>query len=890
MLKKIFIISIIVAALLAAAFIGYQQIKAKSLFEETDLYLAVSSDAGIIVETKNIMTFSKAFLYENNLSKEIEFLGNFQKLIENVDLLFTKHPDLQANADRQTVFSYQILSEERKACNLLAIKTTNKETKKAIELIRETIFPDKKIETTKYNKTTLYHFPDNTTGQSILVCAHIHGIFLLSSYQDEIQSAIDRINGTSESLGQYSDFISIKNTAGKNALGNIFVQTNKILPLLNKTLNKNQSLFSNNLKSFPGWLALDINLSDEQILVNGYSAKNDEFSKAILFEQEPVEGNLYYKLPMHTAFFTHYGISNYDLFAETLTNGQINVTFERSFSFIKNHFSGEVVKAFTNQTADLQKGTFVMFTIKDSTLFTEELEVKTKRLPQYSPYTLKKIAIYELPQQNSLTAAFGDFATLSGTEFVAIQGNNVLVSPSAELTTELAGLLFAGFTLEKDKAFMSASESFDSKSNVLSYLYFPSLLKFAKEIFTSDFAGKLEKQKEQLSKIQTLGWQMENERGLIYHNAFIKSGQIDSSTIEIPSKKTNRLIWAADFESKPVFGPVIVKNQRTGTEEILLQDDKNVLHFYTHDGNEGWSLQLESPILGSEMQQIDFYKNKRYQFIFNTAQKLHVVDRLGRMVENFPINLPSEASAPLAVFDYDAKLDYRIFIPAKNKNIYLYKKDGTRPADWEFKQTQNEMTLPVQYFRFDDKDYLIVNDGVKIRILDRRGRDRINLKSTFEPSVNPIFFLTKAQNNKPVFMATDKQGYIKMIYLDGTVHSTKISGDLTAAHHFIMTQVSQTPVFIFVDGNTLSIYNRDFKNIFVKHFEENDFLPNLSGKWLTLFSSEAKNARILELNQLDIEKQNFPTNSKPAVGTLKPMPKTYVLTIDDGKILCYELN
>jgi hypothetical protein len=61
---------------------------------------------------------------------------------------------------------------------------------------------------------------------------------------------------------------------------------------------------------------------------------------------------------------------------------------------------------------------------------------------------------------------------------------------------------------------------------------------------------------------------------------------------------------------------------------------------------------LEGPIMGS-VQQLDFYKNGKLQYLFNTAEKIHLIDRNGNYVERYPIALRSPATSPLALFDYE---------------------------------------------------------------------------------------------------------------------------------------------------------------------------------------------------------------------------------------------
>ena len=44
-------------------------------------------------------------------------------------------------------------------------------------------------------------------------------------------------------------------------------------------------------------------------------------------------------------------------------------------------------------------------------------------------------------------------------------------------------------------------------------------------------------------------------------------------------------------------------------------------------------------IILDNINQIDFYKNKKIQYVFNTEDSLYIIDRLGQNVEDFPLSL-----------------------------------------------------------------------------------------------------------------------------------------------------------------------------------------------------------------------------------------------------------
>jgi len=66
------------------------------------------------------------------------------------------------------------------------------------------------------------------------------------------------------------------------------------------------------------------------------------------------------------------------------------------------------------------------------------------------------------------------------------------------------------------------------------------------------------------------------------------------------------------------------------------------------------------------------------------------------------------------------------------------------------------------HIRIDGKDFIIVQlENSDIKILDRRGRDRIKIDEKIQFSKNPIFSYLKT------FTTTDNQGNLIQIDMDG---------------------------------------------------------------------------------------------------------------------------
>ena len=185
----------------------------------------------------------------------------------------------------------------------------------------------------------------------------------------------------------------------------------------------------------------------------------------------------------------------------------------------------------------------------------------------------------------------------------------------------------------------------------------------------------------------------------------------------------DRALWTAGLGDAPEAGPWLVKDHTTGALQVLVQDAQHRLHLFGSTGKALWTHPLDGPVMGG-VHQVDRYRNGKLQLLFNTAGQVHLIDRLGRDVEDFPVKLKEPASAPIALFDYDGRRDYRILVPITNGSLLNLGIDGRPVKGWEAKAGAPAVAAPA-HVRIKSKDYLVVvrQDG-GVQALDRQGGER----------------------------------------------------------------------------------------------------------------------------------------------------------------------
>ena len=222
-------------------------------------------------------------------------------------------------------------------------------------------------------------------------------------------------------------------------------------------------------------------------------------------------------------------------------------------------------------------------------------------------------------------------------------------------------------------------------------------------------------------------------------------------------------LWSTSLDAPVISGPFLVKNHRSGVNNVVVQDETNTLYWMNEAGEVKWTKKLDLPIVGP-IQQVDLFKNAKYQLVFTTSNQLHCIDLLGRNVEDFPITLPSNTSFGLSVMDYDKNRNYRFLIPCGDK-LYNFTSDGKMVDGWKTDASNGILTQRPFLYQRGGKDYIITSTREKAFILNRRGESRI--KTNALPAAAKPWALSPG--NIPSIIRVGDEGELQEQRWDGTV-------------------------------------------------------------------------------------------------------------------------
>ncbi|MCK5169005.1 MAG: DUF3352 domain-containing protein, partial [Bacteroidales bacterium] len=665
-----------------------------------------------------------------------------------------------------------------------------------------------------------------------------------STSENLIKETINHLQ-KNESIKNDPDFKSLNLSAGKNVDANIYINLANFNEPISKTLNKKQKRLVSDFSNLADWAELDVNLKNEAVLLNGFTFSNNSVNNYlnIFLNQKPVDHEMNSILPSNTSIFVSFGISNTDEYLKTYKTylekeGKINKyqllidQYQNKYainleSFFKNQLDEEIGIVVTDEPNDnFKENTFVVMRTKSKSIAENEIneliskiaekenksksalisEIKIDKEPVYK--------VYSLPIKNLYRIFLGKLFPEFNKQYLTFIDNFIVIGNSKNSISKFIHSNILHKTLDNDMKFEQFTDYLSSKSNFYFYTNMLRSPKYIADFLNPNLKKGLNNSIESFKKFQALAIQFQQNNDMIYNNLYLQY---------IPETNEEAVtVWESHLDASMNFKPLLVTNHYTKENEIFIQDLNNKIYLINKVGRILWKLQLNEKI-NSEIYQVDFYKNGKLQFLFSTENKIHLIDRNGNYVERYPVELRSPSTAGLAMFDYNKTLDYRILIPCKNKNVYLYNLEGNLVNGWKFGQTDNLVTTPVQHFRIKTNDYLIFADKFRVYILNRRGEERIHIKNQFPKSANNNFILELGNSNtNPCFVTTDTSSLVKMISLDGIVKSKQIE-KYSSDHYFDYQDINADGFkdYIFLDKNKLEVFKQDGSEIFDYKFDKN---------------------------------------------------------------------
>jgi hypothetical protein len=677
----------------------------------------------------------------------------------------------------------------------------------------------------KYEAETLYQVSGYT------MCC-LSGICLFSPSSLLVEHSVRTIH-SGTGLNDDEELKQVKATAGKYVHANVYLNYSRVHQLMLPLIKEQKWVLLNNFSRLASWGELDLDFKEDAVILNGMTRSQSEQPRFLdaWRGQAPVKMELQEMMPSGTSSFLHLGISDRELFMERLED-----YLERSGSLeplkgdrerLTQRYDidplGDLFRIMDDEMAWFSMegemaGPDQEILMVETRSHSETEEVVLQWIAQYASVQDEDIesyrSVYRLDDQTSFpvyrlpeSLYEGSMAgRLFNLHFTVFEGC-LLFGPSLDAISRVIYQNILHKTFVTDPFFKETSAYRSNRSNLTVYIRPFTYLEKRKDLFNEPVWEKIKTMELFLRRIPGVMIQFSAEDPLLYHSLSFKY------TSQIKEKALT--VWESLMDSSVLIKPALVVNHNTREKEIFVQDASNKVYLINSTGRILWEQMLDGPIMG-EVMQVDYYNNGKLQMLFNTRERMHLLDRNGNHVERYPIVLRAEATSGLALFDYDQDREYRIFVPGEDRKIYVYDLGGNLVPGWRFGKTESAVTSPPRHFRVDDRDYIVFFDRNRPYILNRRGRERVKPSEMFAFSNgNPIILDMNIREDKPRLISTDTAGSVRCIYLDGSV-ATLLDQSLDPGHFFRMQDMDMDgiPEFIIAQGDELTIRHQDGKRLF----------------------------------------------------------------------------
>ncbi|MDD4191437.1 MAG: hypothetical protein PHI28_08900 [Mangrovibacterium sp.] len=834
----ILIVFVVILALGAGWFLMQRQTRA---YTENSAFKAVPVKTPLVVEMTDVQTFLQKLEQKGPLTDILRSVSGLQAFHDDVDRLsallagserlramLTKKPALAA---------FNPVGKDHIGC-LLALSLENRaEKSEMIGFIRDYSKNEAGNLTKRvYDDVEIYRL---RKGGEDYHFAESHGIFLFSRHALFVEEAVRQI--PADNLLDQEQFKNLYNTISGSSDFNVFIDHEKIHQFLGKAASPSFRQPLQLFSRFAHRTELDVTIRETEVLGGGFSFLEPagHHYLRVFQDQEADRFNLEKMIPSRISGFLCLNLSDFEKYqngyAEFLKGKQgsyyrreaslktLDGYFEKPFIPLFGKIAGKefaMVFAPVTQNEPAANRIFIAG-VKSQSMARELLLPMLERYAKARNVGMDKLqSAYQVRSEQTVTI-YGfpvpDFpGLLMGETFSAVESNyfcfyeNYLIfSDNSTALKSYLHDLGSSNTLANDVRFRKFNGQMASKSTFYFFLNFSRAFYLKNHYLNGIVSGVLQDHEEAIRKFYGFGWQFSAASGEFLNNLYLKYDPVP--------KEEPQAVWQTRLDSSIAIPPqLMVNHYDKQNKEVIVQDSKDDLYLINHEGVSLWKVKLPGKIL-SEIYQIDYYRNGKLQYLFNTRDQLHLIDRNGSTVARFPVKLRAPSTNGVAVIDYDNKRDYRYFVAAGDGKIDAYARDGKMLGGWKFEGTDGVVVNPVRYFRSGSKDFLVCADQAKTYILDRQGNTRLNTTDHFEHSGNDVYL---AEGAAPALVTTDTEGRVHLQYLDGKSDIRDL-GRFGKDHYFVAADLNgdKKTDYLVADGNQLAAFTDQGKKMFQRKFD-----------------------------------------------------------------------
>ncbi len=813
MLKKGVIVLIVVLVAAASVLAYYLQQKRVAFIASP--YTTIPMDAGLIIEAVNLPDLLETVVAEKYFSDEVMKVEPLKRFCDGIlaidSLIHSKDIRAIVNTGPVLISVHRIGRDRIEVFYSLALPPELKERH-----LNDLLETNNKLSYThkEYQGHNIVEVKLRGSDPLMLYLSYVKGLLIVSRSDILVEAGIRQSDQT-EDIRDLSGFRDVSAAAGKNENKLFFVFEN-LQKLLSPLFINSASAPGSRIAQFASAGEADLYLKRNNFVISGFIEASDTSQLLSKFSGiEPDNFDSYTIIPSSVAMFESVntlpaGAKDIQLSTKGITRYLADI--------IRSQLEGEITSLYFDSYGAEGGNRMVVFKLKGQTAtekaFRDELESYNSKngksdsdfLIEYKPDDESKYIIYKLPNKELCSLLSGGSAAGSECEYATFYEGYLVLGESQVSISKFIYDNILKRTLANNLSYREFENTMPSRSAYYFYLKPSRVLSNLDGLFKKTIVEGLNKYTDQLKKIEAIGFQFSPSNEMLYSTLSISIGE---EAVEEASTQWESLLDTV-LASKPLF----FTNHYTGRNEIFVQDLNDKLYLINSAGRILWKLQLDEQIIGEPIM-VDFYRNKKFQILFSTRSRLHLIDRNGNYVERYPVSLRSPATNGLSVYDYENNRDYRLFICGEDRLVYLYDKSGSTIKGWNQFKTNGKVRQGIEFFRVSGKDYLILNDDENMYILDRRGNTRVKVKEQISRARGSALRLSS--ESSPRLVLSSKDGSIKFVSFNGDVETLELK-EFSEDHVFDYFDIDSDGFgeYIIIDKGKISAFDNNGSRMFVE--------------------------------------------------------------------------
>ena len=578
---------------------------------------------------------------------------------------------------------------------------------------------------------------------------------------------------------------------------------------------------------------LDLKIEENGFVLNGFSSDSVDRSAQTLSlfrNQNPEPFNLRHFISNRAAWVVTYGISDGEQFGKSLmcysrlnksflqdSLSQISKQTSVQLSSLYGKIKGEIGISYQESKGQTFSKVLLVQTddhetwIESLNTLSQKVSLDTVFFEKFSEFEIRELPIYRFPEK-----LFWPLLSGFNTSYYTSMGKTILFADDLEELKHFLEDIEKEDTWGKSVNQNHFLESTLLEANVSVYLNTPKLWSTLSSSLHPRWRKFIQENQPLLRSLQMGAIQFSHLNESFYTNISWNNTRYNER--KLTNTAQERITTSF---STAIHKASVVKSHVSRSEEVFVQDSAFNISLVSPVGNVLWKMALGQPIVG-EVQQVDYFKNGKLQFLFITPTTLYIVDRLGNPVPPYPLNLKMKDAAQVSVIDYDHSKKYRFLVVSKTGKLWMYDKDGSLLEGWNPKNLEGSLLVAPQHYRIRGKDYIL---GIRadgwIYLMNRRGESIKNFPLNLRTKLAGSYFLEIGRSmTDTYFVVVSKDGFKIKFNLEGKILSreTLIKTSIDAQFALIAENDKKSYAILRQENKQLSLFDEAGKEIIKNDF------------------------------------------------------------------------